>query len=94
MFINCVVLLLCRVSTDDSSSCEMFPVIKFDVNVVRSLLENPVDVPLLDVNLKLPHVKLCVYMCCVCVCVCVCVCACACVRACERESIVSKMLGV
>ena len=62
-------------SSDDSSSCNMVPEMKFDVNVVRSLLENPVGIPLFDILLKLEHVK-------VCVCVCVCVCVRACVRAC------------
>ena len=59
-------------SSDDSSSCEMLSKMKFDVNVVRSLLENPVDIPLVDVQLKLQSVKVfcvCVCVCCVHVCV-------------------------
>ena len=55
-------IVLCRVSSDDSSSCEMLPKMKFDVNVVRSLLENPVDIPLVDVQLKLESVKVCLYV--------------------------------
>jgi len=71
------------VSSDGSSSCQMLPVMKFDVNIVRSLLENPVDIPLFDVDLKLQFVKVCC-VCggCVCVWVCVCVCGCVCVYVC------------
>ena len=75
--IQICLIILCRMSSAaDDAPCELLPSVKFNVRVVRNLLEKPVDdMPLFDVVLSMKTVTVRVEYKCVCVCV-----VCACMR--------------
>ena len=77
------IIVLNRMSSAaDDAPCELLPSVKFNVRVVRNLLEKPVDdTPLYDVVLNMKTVK--VHMCCVCVLLCMLLCSVLCVLFCS-----------